>query len=171
MYRKTARLILRDDRPDEAETVVAVWTDAKVMRHMGGVRDPERVRRAFEEGLDSNDPLRFWAVEEQATGRRIGECGLIAKQVEGRDEVELVYVLARDAWGNGYATEAAAAVCAHAKEALGLARLIALIHPENTASVRVAEKAGFLFERAVERHVERDGGHRMHLYVREESPR
>ena len=164
MYRQTERLILRDDRPDEAESVIAVWTDAEVMRHMGGPRDPERVRRAFEEALDVKGELRFWAVEVQETGRRIGECGLIQKQVEGAPEVELVYILARDAWGHGYATEAARAVCEHARDALGLTRLVALIRPENVASARVAEKAGFAFDRAVER----DGGHSMHLYVREE---
>jgi ribosomal-protein-alanine N-acetyltransferase len=93
----------------------------------------------------------------------VGNCGLLEKEVEGRAEVELVYLIAYDAWGRGYATEAAAAVRDHALGVLGLSRLIALIKPENAASERVAEKLGMQLERDVERR----GGVTMRLYVLE----
>jgi RimJ/RimL family protein N-acetyltransferase len=85
---------------------------------------------------------------ERATSRVIGECGLIEKEVEGRPELELVYVLAPDAWGRGYATEAAAAVREAAEDA-GVPRLIALIDPGHPASARVARKIGMSLEREV----------------------
>jgi len=92
MYRETERLILRDDRPDEVDIVVAVWTDPRAMEYMGGPKDEAKVRAAFLDGLGSNEPCRFWAIEERTSGRRIGECGLLNKEVEGAREVELVYV-------------------------------------------------------------------------------
>jgi len=87
-------------------------------------------------------------VVERASGRVVGECGVIEKDVDGRAELELVYVLARDAWGLGYATEAAAAM-RDAAEREGITRLIALIDPDNAASARVARKIGMRPEREV----------------------
>jgi RimJ/RimL family protein N-acetyltransferase len=69
--------------------------------------------------------------------------------VAGRQEVEIGYRLARSAWRQGYATEAARAVRDYAFFTLGIRRLIALIDPENLASVRVAEKIGMRYEKEV----------------------
>ena len=55
------------------------------------------------------------------------------------------YVLARDAWGHGYATEALSAIVVATRE-LGLRRLYALCHPHHPASIRVLEKCGFVLE-------------------------
>lgn len=79
---------------------------------------------------------------EKATGAVIGHCGLLEKEIEGRSEIELVYVLAPGVWGRGYATEAGRAIKAYALASLGCDRLVALIHPDNPASERVAEKLG-----------------------------
>jgi ribosomal-protein-alanine N-acetyltransferase len=85
------------------------------------------------------------------THRVIGHCGLLDKEVEGHAEIELVYVLAADSWGRGYATEIAIALRDYAFRELGLRRLISLIEPENIASMRVAEKAGMAFEKEIVR--------------------
>ena len=61
----------------------------------------------------------------------------------------MTYLLDRAYWGRGLATEAAREVLRHAREDLGRARLVAFIDPRNRASVRVAEKAGLAYERAV----------------------
>lgn len=67
-----------------------------------------------------------------------GESELV--QVPG--EAELGYVLHRDAWGHGYAAEAAGALVAWAGTRLGITRVLATCRPENTGSVRVLEKIG-----------------------------
>lgn len=79
-----------------------------------------------------------WAVEHQ--GRCIGRAGVLWP--EGWPEPELVYALAREAWGQGLATEAAAAARDWAFGAGGLDRLVSFIRAENTASQGVARRLG-----------------------------
>ncbi len=146
---ETDRLLLRPVEASDAAALLAMWSDPDVTRYMGGPRDPERVRQAIEEEARTGAPypMGLWPVVEKASGRVIGDCGLLEKEVGGRVEVELVYVFAADSWGKGYATEAASAVRDYAFHSLRLIRIIALINPDNVASARVAEKAGLTFER------------------------
>lgn len=94
----------------------------------------------------------FWAVTDRLTGQLIGRCGLLAQDVDGRAEVEIAYLLGRDWWGQGYATEAAHACLAYGQQTWKLSRVIALIHPANRASIRAAHKLGLSFEKRVTFH-------------------
>ena len=69
--------------------------------------------------------------------------------IAGRPEIEVGYRLARSHWGQGFATEAVTAIREYAFGVLRMPRLIALIDPQNTASIRVAEKVGMHYEREV----------------------
>lgn len=114
---------------------------------MGGPRVFEQVCASLRDELQSPPSrLDLWTVTERQSGAVVGHCGLLPKAVEGRDEGELNYVIAAAYWGRGYATEAACAIKYYALNSLGIARLVALIHPENTASERVALKLGMRFE-------------------------
>ncbi|MCK4600402.1 GNAT family N-acetyltransferase, partial [Candidatus Bipolaricaulota bacterium] len=103
----------------------------------------------------------LWPVIEKETDRVVGHCGLLEKEVEGRPEIELVYVLVSSVWGKGYATEMAQAIKRFAFEAMDVKRLIALIEPENEASERVAIKVGM----HLEKEVIRPGGAQRRVYV------
>ena len=85
---------------------------------------------------------RLWAViaAGENGGKPIGWSGLIRRELDEQTEVEVAYLLGRPYWGRGYATEAAAAARDHAVRVLGRRRLVSLIYPKNTASIRVAEK-------------------------------
>jgi ribosomal-protein-alanine N-acetyltransferase len=159
---ETERLIVRRPEVSDAPQVAALWSDPDVTRYMGGPRDFEKVRKMVEDEALARvfDSTGFWRVVEKASGRAIGDCGLVKKDVDGRAEIELVYVLASGSWGKGYATEAASALRDYAFHQLGLARLIALIDPANTASARVAKKIGMRFEK----ETLRPGGRVMHVY-------
>ena len=150
---ETERLLVRPIAPDDVEPLAAIWCDPQATRYMGGPRQFEAVCRALREDLPPAPPPRFnlWPTIEKASGRIIADCGLLPKEVAGRAEVELVYVLAPAAWGRGFATEVGRAIRDHAATALGCERLIALIHPDNAASERVAVKLGFRCEGTVER--------------------
>jgi ribosomal-protein-alanine N-acetyltransferase len=77
----------------------------------------------------------------------IGYCGFFAQIVDDAEEIEIGYRLHPDYWGQGLATEAARAIRDHGFDDLNLPRLISLIHPENVASQRVAEKNGMTPEK------------------------
>jgi len=89
----------------------------------------------------------MWVVTRRDTGEFVGDCGLTPQQVEGVTDVEVGYHVRAGQQGHGFATEAAAACHAYARDVLGVPRLIAIIHPDNVPSQRVAEKIGLAFER------------------------
>jgi RimJ/RimL family protein N-acetyltransferase len=159
---ETERLIIRTHESADVEPLARLWCDPTATAYMGGPRDFDRVCRSIREdvALPEQPTFDLWTVIEKATGDVIGHCGLLDKEIDGHPEIELVYVVAPRLWGRRYATEAGEAIKTYALTSLARDRLVALIHPDNRASARVAEKLGFRLDRAVERpHVT------MHLYV------
>jgi RimJ/RimL family protein N-acetyltransferase len=166
---ETARLRLRTLRPSDVDFLVGLWTDPEVTRYMGGPRDRTELERSLAEDALAPEARRFdlWPVEERASGRLVGHCGLLDKEAGGRPEIELSYVIAASDRGRGYASEIAAGLRDLAFRPLGLGRLVALIHPQNIASERVAQRVGL----RLEREIVRPGGHRRKLYALERPPR
>lgn len=101
LYIETARLIIRPLEAKDAETLARIWTDPEVTRHMGGPRIFDEVRNNLLEDAVQPAPPRFdlWPLVEKVTGRIVGHCGLLDKDVDGRPEIELVYVLSKEVWG------------------------------------------------------------------------
>ena len=101
------------------------------------------VVREIEQQVEHQASLGYslWAVEERASGRFIGDCGLQPLEHHG-PEIELGYDLHPDAWGRGLATEGARAVMQQAFGPLDLERVVAVVKPDHVASQRVLEKAG-----------------------------
>jgi RimJ/RimL family protein N-acetyltransferase len=69
--------------------------------------------------------------------------------IEEVEEVEVAYLLDREYWRKGLATEATEAIIKHGYAKYGFERIVAVIHPQNVASIRVAEKIGMKYERDV----------------------
>jgi ribosomal-protein-alanine N-acetyltransferase len=92
----------------------------------------------------------LWATELKENHRLIGRCGLMCKLIEGVEEIEIAYLLDREYWRKGLATEAAEAIIKHGYAKYGFKRIVAVIHPQNVASIRVAEKIGMTYERDVQ---------------------
>lgn len=130
-----------------------VFGDPEVMRYGDSAQTREWVQQWLLTCLERY--YKTWgfgpyAVIEKRSQDVIGYCGLFYfPDVGGQPEVEIGYRLAHRAWGQGYATEATAAVRDFAFTTLGMKRLIAIIDPSNLASVRVAEKIGMRFEKEV----------------------
>ena len=160
---ETGRLILRYQQASDVDFLVDLWSDPAVTSYMGGPRDRDWLRSVFEE--TARDPYAerydLWPVVAKRTGKAVGHCGLLEKEVEGRREIELTYILASSVWGKGYATEVGQALKRYAFEELGIGRLIALIEPQNVASERVAVKIGM----RLEQEVIRPGGELRKLYA------
>jgi RimJ/RimL family protein N-acetyltransferase len=116
--------------------------DAEVMRYLGGPADRDEAWRAMALFLGHQD-LRGYsvsAVVEKSTGRLVGRGGLWRPQ--GWPGLEVGWVLERQSWGRGYATELGLASRDFAFNELGAADLCSLIHPANRASIAVAERIG-----------------------------
>jgi ribosomal-protein-alanine N-acetyltransferase len=149
----TERLALRHFHILDAEPMYRVFGDPDVMRFGDGVQTKEWVQEWLRLCLEHY--YQTWgfgpyAIVESQGKNVVGYCGLFYfPDINGQPEVEIGYRLARAAWGQGYATEAASAVRDYAFYTLGIKRLIALIDPANTASIRVAEKIGLRHESEV----------------------
>jgi RimJ/RimL family protein N-acetyltransferase len=148
----TPRLRLRAFQPGDLAPLAAIHADPQVMRYVGDGRAQTREQtwRSMATHLGHWRLRGFgnWAVVERATGRLIGRAGLW--QPEGWPGLEVGWLLARDRWGQGLATEAGRAALDYAFGTLGAEHVISVIHPDNAASVRVAEKLGEAFEQARE---------------------
>ena len=141
----TQRLELRRFAASDLEPLLGVFGDAAVMRFVGAQRCPlgaDEVSASLAEAGEHWTTHGFGplAVVERASGRVVGETGL--QLLEAGPDVELTYTLARAAWGQGYATEAARAVLLWAFAGLRLPRVAAVADPANTTSLRVLEKLG-----------------------------
>jgi RimJ/RimL family protein N-acetyltransferase len=88
-----------------------------------------------------------WALVERATGEVVGRAGLW--EPEGWPGLEVGWLLARRHWGRGFATEGGRAAIAHAFGELGAEHVISVIRPDNTPSIRVAERLGETYERTI----------------------
>ena len=162
---ETARLILRHFHAFDDKALEHVFGDAEVMRFGSGVQSQSWVRDWLRECQENYVKLGFgpWAVVSKTQHQVIGYCGLFHfPDIDGQSEIEIGYRLARSVWGQGYATEAVVAVRDYSFNVLCLPRLVALIDPQNVASIRVAKKTGMRYEK----DVMLDGyDHPDHLYV------
>ncbi len=141
----TARLTLRRPRPSDAQAIFERYaSDPEVTRFLGWPR--HRSTRETEAFLESSGqewerwPAGPYLILSRADGRLLGSTGL---GFVTPHEAATGYVLARDAWGRGYATEALAAMTDVAAR-IGVTRLSALCHPEHRPSRHVLEKCGFV---------------------------
>ena len=146
---QTARLYLRPFSENDLDDLAPLMANRDFMRFSSGVYSREqtagfleRVGQRDREGLPSQ-----FAVILLSEARLIGYCGFFLQTVEGVEELEIGYRLDPQFWGRGLATEAAQAVRDYAFDDLRLSRVISLIHPENKASRRVAEKNGMTPEK------------------------
>jgi RimJ/RimL family protein N-acetyltransferase len=133
--------------------MLALYADPEAMRFIGGVElDAKAVIGRWLERWKANGFGHF-AVERRTDGRLLGRTGIIAWDTRNWHiatiseagkfaQPELGWAFVREHWGNGYATEAASAVRTWARKERELGRLISLIHPDNTASQRVAKRLG-----------------------------
>lgn len=140
----TSRLRLRDFVTTDWEAVHAYVSDPEVVHFMfWGPRDASESRDYIQRMLVSQQerPRMTWelAIIRRADHRLLGACDLT---LLNEREADLGYVLARDAWGQGYAAEAALALVVAGFLQLGLQRIVATCDPRNLASARVLEKAG-----------------------------
>jgi RimJ/RimL family protein N-acetyltransferase len=151
---ETPRLVLRRPVLADAEAVyVRYSSDPEVMRFLSRPRH-QSVEEARSFLLSCDAEWRQWPAGpyliKSRAGRLLGSIGL---HFETPTLASTGYMLAKDAWGQGYATEALSAVVTVAR-GTGVRRLYAVCHCSHHASARVLEKCGFIYECVLPRHLE-----------------
>ncbi len=151
MWRETLRLRLRRPRLSDAPGLLRFLGDAEAMRYTVKLADLRDCRRhiAGHECQRRDKGYGPWTVLERRSGAIIGFGGLYDDPFDVGWGPEVSYRFAPWAWGKGYATELTEFCVKLACEELGLAEISAFAHPDNVASRRVLEKAGFEEERFV----------------------
>ena len=146
----TERLILRPIGLDDWEAYAAAWADPRMTEFIGGgPRDRTTSWSKFimAAGLWPVCGFGYWSFIERSTGRFVGNGGLsrFERGIAGLEGVpEVGWAIVPDSWGEGYATEAVAAALGWADAELQAPETRCIIDPVNNASVRVAEKVGFV---------------------------
>jgi len=146
----TERLLLRPFQSDDLDLFCEFFQNEGFLRFSSGPFSRERVAEFVDKVMawDRDELPSQYVITLRDLGSRIGYCGFFHQMVDNKSEIEIGYRLHPDFWGHGFATESARAVRDHGFGELKLERLISLIHPDNSASRRVAEKNGMAFERA-----------------------
>lgn len=149
---ETDRLVLRRMSVEDAGFMLGLLNEPSWLRFIGdrGVRTLEHARAYILKGpVEMYDRLGFglYVTELKEEGVPIGICGLVKRDF--LDDVDIGFALLPGFWSQGYAYEAAAAVMAHGKGALGLKRIVAITNPENHSSIRLLEKLGLKFDRMI----------------------
>lgn len=148
----TGRLILRTFTLDDAEAWLPLISLPDIIRYTG--ESPASSVEQAREVLRTR-PLRDYAMHgygrmaviEKSSGRLVGFSGL--KYLEDLGEVDVGYRFLPDCWGKGYATESARLLMEQGRLVQGITRFVGMAHPDNRASIKVLEKLGLVFERAI----------------------
>jgi len=141
---QTERLALRRFTPDDYDWLVALYSDAEVMRYGGGVKSPEQVQLVMQERIldyyDANPGLGVWQTVERATGMPIGFH--VLNNIQGESIVQVGYFLLKSAWSRGFATEMARALLRYGFVDLDLPHIAGMTERDNVASQQVLTKIG-----------------------------
>lgn len=152
---RTNRLTAEKLRDDDLADLVALHLDAEVSRYLGGVRSAETTKTYLAANMAHWDQHGFglWALRTK-DGEFAGRAGIRHILVDGIDEIEIAYTFKRDLWGQGLASEIAAALTHIGLSQLALPSLIGLVFVEHGASRRVLEKSNYILEKSTTHHGE-----------------
>ena len=146
---ETERLKLRPITMEDVPVYHSFFSDQETMRFYPSTRSLEETNEFVKRQLRRYEKDGFgpWGVTLKASDRLIGYCGLISQTVDSRTEMEIGYLIGREYWRQGFASEAAIGCRDYAFSILDVDRLISLIDPANVASIGVARKVGMTLEK------------------------
>lgn len=147
---RTARLAAEPISMNRLDELAEMNRDERVMEWLGGTAADAQETRLWIEEKSAHwrrHGFGVWVLDDAQTGVLVGCAGLQHTDVQGVDEVELLYALRPEFWGRGLATEASAALLGIAFSAVLLPSVVAYALPDNVRSRHVMEKLGFAYQR------------------------
>ncbi len=150
---ETERLILRRFVREDAAFILQLVNEPSFIQNIGdrGVRSLSDAEKYLENGPLSSyarNGFGLYLVQLKESGESIGMCGLIKREV--LEHVDVGYAFLPKFWSKGYAIEAVRGILQYAEQIIRLNHLVAIVDPNNQASVRVLEKAGFQYEKMIQ---------------------
>lgn len=151
---QSERLLFRPYNDEDFEFLFSLLSDPEMVRFIGNGQIRNRneannflnwIYHTYE--ISSDLGLRLLIRKEDNIP--IGHAGLVPQTVDGIEEIEIGYWIARDYWGQGYATEAAKALLDYGINLFGKRKFIALIQPGNLASRQVAKNIGMKLKKEI----------------------
>ncbi len=143
---ETERLILRKLEQDDLDEVCKLLQDPVVMYAYEGAFSDQEVQAWLDKMFRryENDGFALWAVIEKSSGELIGQCGITYQEYNGGWVPEVGYLLRKEFWHKGFATEAAIACKEYAFQVLNFGEVYSIIRDTNVASQNVARRNGMM---------------------------
>lgn len=145
---ETERLVIRPWQPDDRPAFTAVMSNAEVTQYIHGGKPytEAEVDQWFERQARqiAEHGMCMGALVEKSTNLLAGISGV--QPLGTTTDIEIGWILAREAWGRNFATEAGAACMRYVLETLNRPRVVAIIDPANAPSKRVAARLGMTYE-------------------------
>lgn len=144
MILETERLYLREMNQNDFEALSKILQDEDTMYAYDGAFNDEETWAWLDKQISRYKKYGFglWAVVLKETDEMIGQCGLTMQPWKEKEVLEIGYLLRRDCWHKGYATEAAKACKEYAFEKLDASEVCSIIRDINTPSKKVALRNG-----------------------------
>jgi HAD superfamily hydrolase (TIGR01509 family) len=149
----TSRLIIRELSENDLEDLKKIYAQSDVNKYIKDIDNDLDIeiekQKAYIKNVYPFYGYGLWGIYHKETGKLIGRCGIQNKIIQGKEEIELGYLLSKDYWGLGFASESGKAVIDYAFHILHFQRIVAVIDPLNYSSVKVAERIGMSKENTV----------------------
>ncbi|MBN2259034.1 MAG: GNAT family N-acetyltransferase [Clostridiales bacterium] len=149
MLMTTENLIIEDFKIKDLDDLYKIYTDVETMKYIPYTKSKKDELFALANHIKiyyAEHGFGLWAIRMKETNELIGRCGLLSLKSDNLKEVELAYLIKKEYWGNGFASEASAAISEYAFEKLKMEKVLMFIDAENKASIRVAEKLGATYK-------------------------
>lgn len=143
---RTRRLIIRELSVKDITDMYTIYQNEEVRQYVDDIDEYLEIEidkhKAYIKNVYGFYGYGLWGIFSKYDDKLIGRCGIQNREINGKNEIELGYLLDVAHWGFGYAIECAGAVLDYAFERLGLSRVVAVIDKLNTRSIKVAEHIG-----------------------------
>ncbi|MEM9510149.1 MAG: GNAT family N-acetyltransferase [Cyanobacteria bacterium P01_E01_bin.35] len=144
--------IMRSLKNSDLDDLAEIWADPEVTRFLPSRGLPisrENTKKSLQSFIEHWQQREYgiWAIIDNSSLRMIGYCGL--RYLDELDEVEILYGLAKTYWGREITTKAAEAAINYGFKVVELERVIAMVLPDNIASIKVIENAGLQYEKQI----------------------
>lgn len=149
---ETNRLALRHIIEQDFKPLSQLFSDPLAMEFAGGIKTEEEIFKWLSLVTKSYQTMEFgpFAVIRKQSRQFIGYCGLyLQEDIDGFNEIEILYGLIRRFWGQGFASEAAQGVLEYGKNNYDIKRFVTLVEPQNERSIQVSNKLGMKKEKQI----------------------